>query len=500
MSCSTDTLKIRLHRAARDGDTSALRQLLLEDPLLLQRITGAASESPAEDAPLHIASLLGHVQFVAVLVEEHPQLGAMRDDRGSYPLHLAAAKGHVQVVKVLMAYDKDLRLCRLLDKQQRTPLHCAAASGKVEVLKQLILVSHVDKETAHARTDRGETTLHLAVKCNQIEAAKFLVDYDKGLVNMKDDQGNTVLHLATAQKHMQMLKLFLEIDGVDVKAENEHGFTALDVLVHGPSERGDVEIGEMLRNAGCERAATNKRSKMSKRRREASMQQQRSLLRLLCLWYKRNEKNEKQLKNMHNTLLIVATLIATVTFTAGLGPPGGIWSEPPPPPAAAAAPPPSPTSTTSAANYTPGKAIQAKPELTDYSAFLISNTVGLVASCSIILLLVSGLPLKNHFMTLILIIIMWVAILSLMISFAVGARLVSSSDPAAGILFHAVRVWMCLMAIILVFHLIRAVLRILKCLYPLVCKLFRLFRTRKGDNPTDIETGQGHGQGHGCCC
>ncbi|XP_058106054.1 uncharacterized protein LOC131249355 [Magnolia sinica] len=72
------------------------------------------------------------------------------------------------------------------------------------------------------------------------------------LVNMKDDQDNTVLHLAAARKQIQMLKLFLESD-VDVNAENIHGFTALDVLVHGPSEIGGMEISEILVNAGCDR-------------------------------------------------------------------------------------------------------------------------------------------------------------------------------------------------------------------------------------------------------
>ena len=51
-------------------------------------------------------------------------------------------------------------------------------------------------------TNLGETVLHLAVKYNQFDGLKYLIDTlnIQELVNVQDNNGNTVLHIATAGK------------------------------------------------------------------------------------------------------------------------------------------------------------------------------------------------------------------------------------------------------------------------------------------------------------
>ncbi|KAJ0091104.1 hypothetical protein Patl1_14550 [Pistacia atlantica] len=44
------------------------------------------------------------------------------------------------------------------------------------------------------------------------------------------------------------------------------------------------------------------------------------------------EKKDDWLKEMSNALMVVASLIATVTFQAGLNPPGGVWQDTKQPP------------------------------------------------------------------------------------------------------------------------------------------------------------------------
>ena len=57
-------------------------------------------------------------------------------------------------------------------------------------------------ESAEMITKHGETVLHLAVKNNQYEVVRYLVDNLNitKLVNFPDNDGNTVLHIATAGK------------------------------------------------------------------------------------------------------------------------------------------------------------------------------------------------------------------------------------------------------------------------------------------------------------
>lgn len=86
------------------------------------------------------------------------------------------------------------------------PLHSGVIKGRADVIKELILVS---VDSIASTTARGETALHLAVKNNQFEAFRLLVDHlrqfkREDLLNEKDGQGNTILHLAVSRKQYQV--------------------------------------------------------------------------------------------------------------------------------------------------------------------------------------------------------------------------------------------------------------------------------------------------------
>lgn len=187
----------RIYEAAVEGSVISLLNLLQEDALLLDRImVGCYAETP-----LHVASMLGHREFVQEILNRKPELAGELDSRKSSPLHLAAAKGYLDIVKMLVSINPEM--CLVGDRDGRNPLHIAAIKGHVNVLRELV---QARPQAARILMDRGETILHVCVRYNQLESMKFLVETmnDHEFVNFKDDDGNSILHLAVADKQVEV--------------------------------------------------------------------------------------------------------------------------------------------------------------------------------------------------------------------------------------------------------------------------------------------------------
>ena len=190
----------KLYDAAVEGNVISLLNLLQEDALLLDRfITSHYSETP-----LHVASMLGHVEFVDQVLIRKPELAKELDSRNSSPLHLATAKEYLDIVKRLLQVNPDM--CLVCDIDGRNPLHIAAIKGHLDVLRELV---HARPWAARMLMDEGETILHACVRYNQLEAMKLLVERaaDHEFENCKNYDGNTILHLAIAAKQTEVCTL-----------------------------------------------------------------------------------------------------------------------------------------------------------------------------------------------------------------------------------------------------------------------------------------------------
>ncbi|KAI6702800.1 hypothetical protein NL676_011936 [Syzygium grande] len=102
---------------------------------------------------------------------------------------------------------------------------------------------------------------------------------------------------------------------------------------------------------------------------------------------------------VRNILLIIATLIAAVTFQSGVNPPGGIWQD-------------------NDDGHKAGRAIYASDQIAFY-VFLVSNTFALSTSLLVIVCLTYRFPL--HFE-------IWVATASMMVTYASAIFAVTPHD------------------------------------------------------------------------
>ncbi|KAJ0089690.1 hypothetical protein Patl1_14548 [Pistacia atlantica] len=461
----------RIFEAAEEGNIISLRNLLQEDALILDRIT----VSCYGETPLHIASMLGHAEFVQEILGRKPELAGELDSRKSSPLHLATSKGYLDIVKKLVSVNPEM--CFACDCDGKNPVHIAVIKGRVSVLKELV---EVRPNAARMLMERGKTILHACVRFYQLEAMKFLMEQmnDREFVNSKDDDGYTILHLAVADKQVEAIQFLTTINAIEVNALNKGGFTALDILKQSRRDLKYYEIVELLRRGEAifaEDIAVSKHELGSKQTTTLTSHgnNQINILRPQGNHTEKSvEKKDDWLKEMNNALMVVASLIATVTFQAGLNPPAGVWQD---------------SSQDPKFDHMPGESIMADTDGFSFNLFFTSNTIGFVASLCIILLLVSGLPFcKRRLFTWILMVILWVAISALTLAYLFSQSFITgSNEPFIGKIYATemvLFVWIGVMGILLLSHSIRLIKRIIRKIIIYFIKLTKARRDTNGSN------------------
>ncbi|CAL5340362.1 hypothetical protein CsSME_00024363 [Camellia sinensis var. sinensis] len=402
----------RLSEAARTGNVGALQKLLQENPLILADF---ALIFPYEN-PLHIATKARQLVFVREIIKHNPEFASESNQDGFRPMDMASTFGYVEIVTELLGAGPEI--CRLSGRDGKTALHYAAINGRVMVIDQLLSTCGASIKDV---TALGETALHLAVKFCKFEAFKCLIKWIEQLhmeemVNWHDRDGNTVLHISVSRKQLRSVELLLNSSNIissslELNAMNSSGLTAMDIMdivTEGPS---DIQLREVLQSAGALKACNINGISITTSLQQFTTNNNRTYQELLPLqepskdWFKyfKFQQQRDSPSDVRNTLLVVAALIATVTFQAGVNPPTGFASPAPTP----APPPPPPPLATRTAPPPPAYHPSLIPALATVSGnlgslaptrflFLFANTLGLFASLSIIIYLTAGFPFQRE--------------------------------------------------------------------------------------------------------
>ncbi|XP_047319649.1 uncharacterized protein LOC124923729 [Impatiens glandulifera] len=406
-------MESKLQEAAIKGEVDLLLEILdpQHDPLALDRIQlGGLNHTP-----LHIAAFHGHTPFVTKILELSPGLALVLDHRRWSPLRMAVSKGHVEIVKALV--DKKPEMCSVVDEEGNNPLHLAAIMGRKEVLDELMKVRW---DSALEVTTNRESILHLCVKHDKEDCLKLLLEKfsdDPEFINVVDRAENNILHRAVKFKQFQIIECILGQNiKVDINATNAMGLTPLDILSrqnHVMNE-GDLKIKNALTQVGA------KRNKMYGK----------------VNW----------LPKRRDSLMVVASLIATMTFAAGLNPPGGVWKD-------------------TQNGHRVGEAIVAYNYKDSYKWYLRFNTIAFVSSLSIILILISGLPLRQRKFMWALQVIMWMTITMVAFSYSYALVAVTPKKDRLSLkrtLICAITAWCIVMALVLLGNAIRLFMKWMK--------------------------------------
>ncbi|KAF7141413.1 hypothetical protein RHSIM_Rhsim06G0144500 [Rhododendron simsii] len=287
-----------LYLAAEAGFVGLVK-LLMENPAGICRVEGRIKNK----SPVHAAILGKHIDVLRILWEKDQSSFNLRCDEGRNALHFSASVGFLDGVKFLLSnfcaatYQRDL--CGFF------PIHIASSEGHVDIIQGILQHCPDSRELL---TLQGQNIFHVAVKSGNDKAVSSMLKLPEleKLLNEKDDEGNTPLHLATICWHPRIVSALTWDERVDLELGNKDGLTVLDIAEEYKETMASFRkrlTWMALRVAGAPRSPHANLS------RQTSSAGQNAEL--------------ENYKDKVNVVLLVATLVATVTFTAGFTVPGG---------------------------------------------------------------------------------------------------------------------------------------------------------------------------------
>ncbi|TYI42300.1 hypothetical protein ES332_A01G088900v1 [Gossypium tomentosum] len=283
------------------GLTNVAHSIIFRNPLTLDHI-GNNGQTPLHRAILS-RDLAAIVDMIMVL---KPELITLQDGRGRNPLHYAVSLGDYEMVKKLLECNSSAAY--QVDNNRQIPLHFAAKNGQVNLLKLLL---NPCPDTVEMINNEQQNILHLSAKNGYMNVVLYVLDLPEAedLVNGSDIAGNTPLHLAAMNFHSNVVYFLSKNSKVNIRVMNQDSQTALDVVYS--IDDGGMELQKLL---------TLKALKSSYMKRAGDLLQEGGFV--YTDVEKKNKMGQKS-REMATTMLLMATLIATFTFTAAFTIPGG---------------------------------------------------------------------------------------------------------------------------------------------------------------------------------
>ncbi|KAH7842669.1 hypothetical protein Vadar_007879 [Vaccinium darrowii] len=371
-----------LHLAVREGGAEIVSLLVAEDPdfqhppnkaeetplyLAAERENGdsmvesilASSKLPAYTSPsgrtaLHAAIIFQQRVGVKKLLVRYEELIDKADTEGWTPLHYAVYCYNKEAVIELLQRKKSVGYTRTSEKYGKsTVLHIAASVDNKHAMEEILTHSPDCWEMVNSK---GRNILHIAVDEESEEVISYIIkkEWLESLINQKDFEGNTPLHLL-ASSEMKFVYTETKLDDLikhpraNMYAFNNQNKSPGDIVLSGDVSDKDFlawASNMVVGNRNIAKRLDQENRKESEKRRKERKERSRA------------DKAEA-LKKTSESLTLVATLIATITFAAAFAIPGGYDG-----------------------NQGPKQGMAVLVRQASFKAFAIANTIAVMCSTS----------------------------------------------------------------------------------------------------------------------
>jgi len=169
-------------------------------------------------AEIHTAVENGDLEQVRNLLTQDPELLNLQNDLGLTPFNQAALSGKLEIMKMLVDMGADMNLG---DNENSQPIHNAAVGGQIPVL-EFLLVQGVDID---ARDDFGMTPFLFSCSYSQLETARFLLDNGADIKAININEWPAVLY-AVIGGNVDLTRMLIE-RGADLNQKTTNGITPL---------------------------------------------------------------------------------------------------------------------------------------------------------------------------------------------------------------------------------------------------------------------------------